>query len=288
MPPEFTITSGDNYLQEVFAMMKEVLRKAELFRNDCLKYDIPRLKEEVLPDDVSVLADIDYMGDENDHHLMDVYYTGSMAQTQCYILIHGGAFVYGDKKLDKNFGMRLAKASEIPVVNINYTLMPEGSINTINAEIDAAVEYVRRQYGFGRYHFVGDSAGGYLAVLSAMRHRDDTLSVSPVCGCYTIDRNDFPGALFAGAGEEIPEEYYDLKVLADMLEQMDVAIITGDDDFLREDNRALAALIPHAEFYDAVSAGGRVMTHVFPIGHPDWPEGQKAIDIIASFARKSC
>ena len=69
---------------------------------------------------------------------------------------------------------------------------------------------------------------------------------------------------------------------------MDVAIITGDDDFLREDNRALAALIPHAEFYDAVSAGERVMTHVFPIGHQDWPEGQKAIDIISSFARKSC
>ena len=73
-----------------------------------------------------------------------------------------------------------------------------------------------------------------------------------------------------------------------MLEQMDVAIITGDDDFLREDNKALAALVPHAEFYDAVSTDGRVMTHVFPIGHPDWPEGQKSIEIIASFARKSC
>ncbi len=266
----------------------EVLHKAEVFIRDCQFYDQPRLEAEVFPEGVEVRKDIPYVDDGSPEHLLDIYdTTGNRKTVECYILIHGGAFVYGYKELDKNFGMRLAKTSGIPVVNVNYRLMPGVSLTGVIEDLESAVDFVRREYGFDTYHFTGDSAGGYLAMLMAVRN-DRAVSASLICGCYTVDREDFPGAFFAGAGEEIPEEYYDLKLLAGRVEQMDVAIITGDDDFLREDNRALAALIPHAEFYDAVSAGGRVMTHVFPIGHPDWPEGQKAIDIISSFARKSC
>ncbi len=266
--------------------MDEILRKAELFINDCLRYDTPRLSSEVLPGDVGVLSDIPYSDDGSPYHLLDVYYPGSeISGDTAFFLIHGGAFVYGSKELDRNFGMRLAKRSGIPVVNINYTLMPECGIMGISRDIDLAMEYVRTRYGFEYFHFTGDSAGGYLAVLTALGC-DNALSVSPICGCYTIDRNDFPGALFA-AGDDIPPYMYDLKTMADRLKQMKVAVITGDDDFLREDNRKLASLLPSCFFYDAASEGGRVMTHVFPIGHPEWPEGERAIEIIASFASGS-
>ena len=269
-------------------MNSEVLHKAEVFIRECQFYDQPRLEAEVFPEGVEVRKDIPYIDDGSPEHLLDIYVTPGYKMTgECYILIHGGAFVYGYKELDKNFGMRLAKASGIPVVNVNYRLMPGVPLTGVIEDLDSALNYVSGEYGFDTYHFTGDSAGGYLAMLMAVRN-DRAVSASLICGCYTIDRNDFPGALLAGNGKQIPEEYYDLKVLAERLEQMDVAIITGDDDFLREDNKALAALVPHAEFYDAVSTDGRVMTHVFPIGHPDWPEGQKSIEIIASFARKSC
>ena len=265
------------------AGMDEILRKAELFINDCLRYDTPRLASEVFPDGVSMIADTAYSDDNDPFHLLDVYYsTPDISGDTAFFLIHGGAFVYGNKELDKNFGMRLAKRSGLPVVNINYTLMPQCGIKGIAEDIDLAMEYVSNRFGFKHFHFTGDSAGGYLAVHTALRC-ENALSVSPVCGCYTIDRNDFPGALFA-AGDEIPPYMYDLKTMADRLKQMKVAVITGDDDFLREDNRHLASLLPDAVFYDAVSTGGRIMTHVFPIGHPDWPEGEHAIDIIASLA----
>ena len=42
-------------------MNKDMLRKAEMFREDCLRHDIPRLATEVLPDGVEVEADLEYM-----------------------------------------------------------------------------------------------------------------------------------------------------------------------------------------------------------------------------------
>ena len=259
--------------------MDSILRKAELFTQDCLKYDIPRLKAEVLPDDVK--------REEND--LYDVYYTSeSPVAEEAYFLIHGGAFVYGDKINDRNFGMRLAKASGIPVVNANYSLMPAVGLEEQLEELDSVIETVEKRFGYRSLHFLGDSAGGYLAMMCALRH-ENTKSASLICGAYRNVKDDFPGALFAKDGNEVPDWYYDLTTKADELKKIDVAIITGENDFLREQNRKLAALLgDNCIFYDAPNKDGRNMEHVFPITNPDWPEGVRTIEIIASFARKSC
>ena len=259
--------------------MDSILRKAELFTQDCLKHDIPRLKAEVLPDDVK--------REEND--LYDVYYTaGSPDADEAYFLIHGGAFVYGDKINDRNFGMRLAKESGIPVVNANYSLMPAVGLEEQLEELDRIIETVEKKFGYSHLHFTGDSAGGYLAMMCALRHKN-AKSASLICGAYRNDRNDFPGALFAKDGNALPDWYYDLTLKADELKGLDVAIITGENDFLREQNRELAALLEgNCIFYDAPNKDGRNMEHVFPITNPDWPEGVRTIEIISSFARKSC
>ena len=269
-------------------MMDDILRKAELFRNDCVIADTPRLEAEVLPRDVNVQKDLPYIDDGSEEHLLDVYYTPDHKKIgECFFLIHGGAFVYGFKELDKNFGMRLAKASELPVVNINYTVMPKSNMMQIIDEIDKAIDYVKTRFGFKGFHFVGDSAGGYLATLSGIRCKE-TISVSSICGCYRNDRNDFPGALFAREGEEIPEYLYDLTTKADRLKELKVALITGSKDFLRPDNIELSKLLDDCIFYDAEDCDGREMFHVFPIAHPEWPEGEKTLEIISSFVRKSC
>jgi len=272
------------------ASFRSATREAELYCAQCREFDRPRLQKEVHPDSVICETDIAYIDDGSDFHLLDVYYpSADRSGKDAYFLFHGGAFVYGNKELDKNFGMRLAASAGIPVVSINYTLLPAGTMKTIIDDINAAKAYVTENYGFTRFHYTGDSAGGALAVLSAIMF-DDALSVSPICGCYTIKSNEFPGILFAGeeGDADLPPYIYDLKAEADKLKGMDVAIITGDEDFLRDDNVALSKILPDAVFYDAVSTEDRKMTHVFPIGNPQWPEGEKTIEIISSFARKSC
>ena len=268
-------------------------RKAELYCAQCREYDGPRLKSEVLPDGVVCDNDIAYIDDGSVFHLLDIYYPSDERNYDtAYFLTHGGAFVYGDKVLDRNFGMRLAQSAGIPVVNVNYTLLPNGTMRTIMDDLSAARDFLTADYGFKKFHFTGDSAGGALAVLCAVMF-GDALSVSPICGCYTIKSDEFPGALFAGAGqgegqgEDLPPFIYDLKSKSDKLSGLDLAIITGDEDFLREDNLELHEVLPQSVLYDAVSAPGRSMTHVFPIAHPEWPEGQKTIEIISSFARKA-
>lgn len=268
---------------------KAAVRQGELFCAQCIETDTPRLRDEVLPEGVTCKTDIAYIDDGSPYHLLDIYYPGEEKQyDSAYFLTHGGAFVYGNKELDKNFGMRLALAAGIPVVSINYTLLPEGTMETIIEDVKAAKRYVTGNFGFTSFHYTGDSAGGALAVLGAIMF-GDALSCSPICGTYTRETDDFPGVLFAGknADANLPPYIYDLKTQSEILKKIDVAIITGDDDFLREDNLNLASLLPDAVLYDAVSTEDRKMTHVFPIAHPEWPEGEKTIEIISSFSRKS-
>ena len=272
------------------ASFRSAVREAELYCAQCREFDRPRLENEVHPDGVICETDIAYIDDGSEFHLLDVYYPSEdRTSDTAYFLFHGGAFVYGNKELDKNFGMRLALSANIPVVSINYTLLPDGTMSTIIDDIKAAKTFVEKNYGFTGFHYTGDSAGGALAVLSAIMF-GDALSVSPICGCYTIRSDEFPGVLFAGEEKDakMPPYIYDLKAEADKLQDIDVAIITGDEDFLRDDNVALSKLLPNAVFYDAVSTEDRKMTHVFPIGNPTWPEGARTIGIISSFARKSC
>ena len=258
------------------------------FITDCEMNDAKRMADEEFPEGVVCYSDIPYKGDNQPAHLLDYYISETSVQgLEAYLLIHGGAFVYGYKELDKNFGMRLALASDTPVISINYSLLPEGSLETILDDIDAAIRFSEEQFGVRRFHFVGDSAGGYLAMLSTLRHSSKAVSASLICGCYRAQRGTFPGVYFERENG-LPDYYFDLTTCASNLKDKQVAIITGEKDFLREENILLASLLGDGcEFYDAPDAEGREMIHVFPIGHPDWPEGQKAIEIIASFARKS-
>ena len=262
-------------------MRSAALREAEEFKARCIAYDTPRLESEVFPEGVSVTSDIQYMDDGAPEHLLDVYSTSSAPVSEAYLLIHGGAFVYGNKELDKNFGMRLALASGIPVVNINYTLLPSCDLAGQFSDIDAARDYARKVLGFSNLHYVGDSAGGYHAMAAAIRDKS-SLSASLICGAYENDEDVFPGALFGS----ISESDYDLHLSASELFGKKIAIITGEGDFLREDNRRLATFYgDRCVFYDPDNTDGREMVHVFPIAHPEWPEGVKMIEIIASFAR---
>ena len=90
-----------------------------LFIKNCTGFDTPRLEAEVYPAECKTEMDIVYKEGDNPLKL-DVYTPfGCYGAKECFILIHGGAFVYGFKNLDQNFGMHRAIKAGIPVVNVD-------------------------------------------------------------------------------------------------------------------------------------------------------------------------
>jgi hypothetical protein len=275
------------------------------FIKNCGIFDTPRLENEVYPAECRTEMDIEYKHGNNPLKL-DIYTPfNCYGAKECFILIHGGAFVYGFKRLDQNFGMHLAIKANIPVVNIDYTLMPDSDLSQIINEIFAAINFVCGRYGFKKIHTVGDSAGGFLAYIVAMATRSRHIrhglwvfekpraiaeSAGMICPGIENNPKEFPGYYFEkkpeGKSEQsrLPDYAYDLKLLAERDRDLRVCVIAGEDDFLLGQNLEFKELVPNAVFYEGKNDGELKCHHVFPIAHPEWPQSVKAIALLAENA----
>lgn len=280
-------------------------KESQLFIKNCIAFNTPRLENEVFPAECKTEMDVVYK-DGSKPLKLDVYTPfGCAGAKECFILIHGGAFVYGFKKLDQNFGMHLAIKAGIPVVNVDYTLMPDAELPQIITEIFKAMNFVYIKYGFKKFHTVGDSAGGYLAYMVAVaarsRHvahgmwvferlRGTVESAGLICPGIRNSLKAFPGIYFENLSgskddhQRLPNYAYDLNLIAERDNGLRVAVITGEDDFLLQQDREFKDNVPNAVYYEAKNEGDLKMHHVFPIAHPEWPQSVKAIELIAENA----
>ncbi len=289
-------------------LMKRAEYECGVWIKNCTASDAPRLASEVYPADVKIDEDVNWSGDPLNLTL-DYYRPFNVESSkECFLLIHGGAFVYGTKVLDKCFGMHLARNSGIPVANMDYTLMPKAGLSKILCQIFSCMNFLTAKYGIEKFHLTGDSAGGYLALLSALAARNShiahdlwifeklkgqVVSTSPICGGFRQHPKGFPGIFFeentTGSSKDkkkLPDYVYDLTKIAGRDTDLKVCLITGEDDFLREDNRVMKDFFKEPLFYDAVNEGELHMHHVFPIAHPEWPQSQKAIQLISDNATR--
>lgn len=292
------------------------------FIRDCIKHDVPRLRDTVYPDDVTEVLDLCYEPSESGKgelrdHLYDVYYPivdcvegaegGKINSGTAFLMIHGGAFVYGDKVNNRNFSMHISRRSGLPVININYRKLPDTDYCGMANDIAGAMEMICRKYEIDSLHLIGDSAGGYLALLAYYIAGFDEVrkelnissnpqvsikSVISVCGTYFADSRSFPGFFFEdnradGRKETLPEYVYDLTKLVDRFGIAPTVIITGEDDFLRDENRAMFAHIKEkggsAVFYEGHSREGQITSHIFPVVNPQWEESVNVIEMIVGY-----
>jgi len=279
------------------------------FIRKCIEWDTPRLANEVLPHGVTSITDIPYDPDKGEEGLLDIYFPGDSEDRfdEAFFLIHGGAFVYGNKELDKNYGMHLALRSGLPVINVNYTLMPKTDLAGQSEELCFALSFLNSRYGLTRIHTTGDSAGAYLALLIALLCNDKKirqdlhvtsdpkakcLSAGLICGCFIRNKNDFPG-LYMYNGGTVPKYILDLSktCVTSFTENgnIPITIVTGDNDTMLKECTTFKKTLDKAgipnSFYNASSSEGRTMFHVFPISNPTWPESQKVIDMFADLAK---
>jgi monoterpene epsilon-lactone hydrolase len=90
-------------------------------------------------------------------------------ESRAVLLLHGGAFLIGSPRTHRVLAGHLAAAVGAPVVALHYRRAPE---HPWPAAVDDAVAAYRELAARGPTSVFGDSAGGCLALLMALRLRD--------------------------------------------------------------------------------------------------------------------
>lgn len=134
------------------------------------------------PDNVIEIADIPYIDDGNHYHKLDVMYPdNASAQDKLPVIIdiHGGGWMYADKDLNDNYCLGLASRGYV-VFNISYRLVPDVTVEEQIQDVAFALQWISQNMSnypcdTENILLTGDSAGGQLAVYSAIILQSDEL-----------------------------------------------------------------------------------------------------------------
>ena len=110
------------------------------------------------------------------------------------VYIHGGGWIAGKKELYTTDLFFLAEQGH-PVFNLEYPLAPENPHPAILRSLLGALEWIRENHPeFESVHFMGDSAGGNLAMMlgilsrnpESIRDIDPTGTLRTALSCYSV------------------------------------------------------------------------------------------------------
>lgn len=84
--------------------------------------------------------------------------------------LHGGGFVFNDVEIHDAPCRRLANRTGMSVLSVDYRLAPEHPFPAAVEDVDTVIGWLARQPHGGRLFVHGDSAGGNLALVAALRN----------------------------------------------------------------------------------------------------------------------
>jgi len=135
-------------------------------------YATPSTPEEVV--NYTLTESLPYAGiDSTKYQVMDIYTPNNQKEkTPGVVLIHGGAFKFGDEKMFQTTAKWLAN-NGFAVASISYRLCTTDLFRAAVSDTKAAIRYLRKNaatYNINENQIVtwGESAGAYLSVMSAM------------------------------------------------------------------------------------------------------------------------
>ncbi|MBD1549640.1 alpha/beta hydrolase [Roseibium aggregatum] len=100
---------------------------------------------------------------------------------QLLIFYHGGGFLFGSPRSHRVIASNLARASGAAVLRVDYRLAPEHPAPAAHDDCHAAYRWALDQgYAPSSIALCGDSAGGNMALATAVRARDEGLPL-PAC-----------------------------------------------------------------------------------------------------------
>ena len=224
------------------------------------------------------------------------------------LYIHGGAYVMGSPLTHRGLVARIARASGIAALQIDYRLAPEHPFPAALDDVLAAYDWLGAQgYAPTQIVLAGDSAGAGLAMalLLSLRERGLALPRAALLLSPWVDlvgegesvytRRDQDPYLTPDlirlvplyCGTHNPREPLISPVFADLHGLPPLLIQVGNDEILLSDATRLAER--------ARAAGVQVeltiwpgMWHVWQLFAPWLPEAREAIEQMASFVRSQC
>jgi acetyl esterase len=215
-----------------------------------------------------------------------VYDPGVGRPTPVLVYMHGGGFVLFSIDTHDRLMREYAAAGEVMVIGVDYPLSPEARYPTALDQIVALIDWLRDEgrealdIDPSRMALGGDSAGGNLAIATALRlrDRDGSSAVAALLlnyGAFGAPCSDEAESRFGGAGAVLDraemEYYFDAyagdpaqalddpyarPIIADLRDLPPAFLVVPECDILAEQSHAMAALLR--------GAGGEVSLTVYP------------------------
>lgn len=113
-------------------------------------------------------------GSDSEAQYVDLYVPDTPEPAPLFVMIHGGGFAFNDaQSRQAQFMYRYFRDRGFACASVNYRLSPEAAYPAAVCDVKAAVRFLCRnaeEYGFDpeRIAIWGESAGGYLATMSAL------------------------------------------------------------------------------------------------------------------------
>ena len=218
------------------------------------------------------------------------------------LYLHGGGFVAATRALHEPFLAAICRACGARGLMLDYRLAPEHPFPAALEDCFGAWEYLLSSgIDPGRIVIAGDSAGGNLAVVTAMRARDEDtpraaglVLLSPLLDLTfsgdSMQRNDGVDELLRAASARALTHYYGIGVdprdprlsplFGELTELPPALLVAGSSELLLDDSVRYAAASSVATlrvWHD--------MPHVFPAMR-GLAAGELAIDEIGQFIRQ--
>ena len=186
------------------------------------------------------------------------------------VYYHGGGFVIGNIDTHASFCAEMARTLDLPVVSVDYRLAPEAPWPAAPDDCEAAARWLATgPEALGRavsgLVLVGDSAGGNLAIVTAMALRDAPAAAPVIAHCPLYPATDaskpYPsydefaeGYLltresmdwFLAAYQEDPLHPRASPLVGDLASMPPAVVVTASLDPIRDQGRAYAAALAEA------------------------------------------
>ena len=264
--------------------------------------------------DLSVLADIAYIADGTQEHLLDIYRPANGSDRLPVIVnIHGGGLFASYKTVNTWFNHECARMG-YTVVSISYRRLPDTTLVHQIEDVIAALRFISDQrecyhLDLDRCYLTGDSAGALLGLFALAIEHNEALQhafritpagitfraaafISIMLDTQRTAPMAFLGKLVADA-EDAGKPYLPYILHPDTLvgqaQLPPVYLVTSAQDLIREDTLRLARLFTSAgvehRLRDLPKGKRHALVHVFCVQYPTWDESRQILQEIDAFFR---
>lgn len=287
-----------------------------LFWKNTERMDNERIATLHFPEGVYESNNHEYLPDGHKYHKLDVYYPeNTEGKLPVVIDIHGGGWMYGDKELNKNYCLTLAKRGNV-VFNMSYRLYPEVTAVEQLRDVAAALIWIKDNLDAfpcdkNSICLTGDSAGGMLAAFTAMLSvsekmrelfsvPDFGLSFNAVGLTSAMGYMDdgspvsfYTRIMLGGKGykKEKWAPYVNIDKVLELGEMIPTFMVTssGDSIALKQVLRAAEDFRKKGVETELMNFGeyeGKALPHVFSVLYPESEPSARNIDAMLAFFKK--